>query len=220
MGQTTILTNNFASGEISPKMAARVDHPAYQTGCRELLNFIPMAMGGVRRRPGTYFLGATKSSVKSRLIPWVGKSATYVVELTDSLARFWKTDHTLLAATTTTEVVTPWDIAEMMAVHHDVLDGVLYVVHEDFHVRSLTEGTPPVLASTSITDGNSIIDGADASSDCPSTIGVNNGRLGLGATINRPDLLDQSRAPRATAYICGAPLESRRPSAPASKRFA
>ena len=200
MGQTTILTNNFSSGEISPKMAARVDHPAYQSGCRELLNFIPMSMGGVRRRPGTYFLGSTKSSVKSRLIPWVGKSATYVVELTDSLARFWKTDHTLLSATAVTEVVTPWDITEMMAVQHDVLDGVLYVVHEDLHLRSLTEGTPPALASVSLNDPNSIVDGADASDDCPSVIGVNNGRLDLGATTNRPDLLAQSRAPSPTAY--------------------
>ena len=200
MALTTILTNNFSSGEISPKMAARVDHPAYQTGCRELLNFIPMSMGGIRRRPGTYFLGSTKGSAKAHLIPWIGKDATYVVELTDSVARFWKTDHTLLAATATTEVATPWDIVELMAVQHDFLDGLLYVAHGDLKLRSLTEGTPPTLASVSFTDPNSIVNGADASGDCPSVVGVNNGRLTLGATGDRPDLLAQSRAPSATVY--------------------
>lgn len=49
-------------GEMSPLMDGRTDSPKYATGCRALENFIVRPQGAVFKRPGTEFLGITRSS--------------------------------------------------------------------------------------------------------------------------------------------------------------
>jgi len=51
----TIITS-FNTGEISPKIEARVDLEKYSSGCLRLENMIPTKYGGVERRPGTKFV--------------------------------------------------------------------------------------------------------------------------------------------------------------------
>ena len=198
MPHVTLLTNRATAGEIDPKMEARVDHPAYHEGMRTLENNLPMGLGGWRRMPGSYFDGYTDGSGadKARLIPWVGKTASYWVELTATKARFWQTDFALLGAPT--EVVTPWSAAQIWALQWVNIDGVLYFAHEDFRVRVLAEGSPPTLTQLSFTDPNNLVNGADAGSDCPAVCGWSGGRLVLGRTKNRRALIAQSRAPDAT----------------------
>ncbi len=47
---------SFNSGEMSPKIDARVDTEKYASGCKRLENFIPLKYGCVERRPGTIFV--------------------------------------------------------------------------------------------------------------------------------------------------------------------
>lgn len=46
----------FNSGELSPKVDARIDVEKYAGGCRILENFIPLKYGCVEKRPGTMFV--------------------------------------------------------------------------------------------------------------------------------------------------------------------
>ncbi len=47
---------SFNKGELSPKIAERIDIEAYQSGCKRLENFIPEKYGCITQRPGTYFV--------------------------------------------------------------------------------------------------------------------------------------------------------------------
>lgn len=52
----TIVTTQFNSGEISPKLYGRHDLKGYYAGEQKLENFIPHPQGGVQKRPGTYYI--------------------------------------------------------------------------------------------------------------------------------------------------------------------
>lgn len=43
----------YTSGEVSPKIDARTDIEAHESGCRHLDNFISRIYGVIERRPGT-----------------------------------------------------------------------------------------------------------------------------------------------------------------------
>lgn len=53
---------SFHHGEMSPLMAARFDKTFTTNGAESLLNFAPLAQGGVRTRPGTLYLNTLGST--------------------------------------------------------------------------------------------------------------------------------------------------------------
>lgn len=67
-----IMKNNFSAGELSPTLYTRTDIQQYANGAKTLKNVIPLVEGGVRKRPGTFFLGIKSDAV--RLIPFVVSS--------------------------------------------------------------------------------------------------------------------------------------------------
>lgn len=67
-----IMKNNFSAGELAPTLYTRTDIQQYGNGAKTLKNVIPLVEGGVRKRPGTLYLGLIPSSV--RLIPFVVSS--------------------------------------------------------------------------------------------------------------------------------------------------
>lgn len=75
--------SSFTSGEISPRLAGRIDLARYFTGCRTLENFLAHPHGGVMRRSGLRFIHETISQdKKSRLIPFeFNTKQTYVLEI-------------------------------------------------------------------------------------------------------------------------------------------
>jgi hypothetical protein len=63
---------SFNSGELSPACESRVELKQYASGCYKLENFIPMAQGPARHRPGTRFLGEVKNSAnRVFLMEWI-----------------------------------------------------------------------------------------------------------------------------------------------------
>lgn len=54
MAKTTIVKNNFSSGELAPVLSTRTDIAQYGNGAKQLKNVIPLVEGGVRKRPGTF----------------------------------------------------------------------------------------------------------------------------------------------------------------------
>ena len=58
----------FKNGLLSPKILGRTDIDEYQYGCKELLNMLPLPMGGAITRPGT--IHRSMFSSKMAIIPW------------------------------------------------------------------------------------------------------------------------------------------------------
>ena len=82
---------SFNAGEVSPFIDARTSLEKYRSACRTLENFQILPYGGVIRRPGTQFLGATKSATtQTRLIGFNFSTTTrFVIEMGAGYMRFW-----------------------------------------------------------------------------------------------------------------------------------
>ena len=82
MGILRPLLTDFSAGELTPKLAGRVDLPVYFKGAQEITNFKVQTVGGVSKRPGTTLVSETVDSSAARLIPWVIDSSTvFMIEL-------------------------------------------------------------------------------------------------------------------------------------------
>lgn len=82
MSIATPAITSFTSGEISPRLAGRVDVAKYFAGCRKLENFHVHPHGGVTRRSGMRFvMEAASQSDESRLISFeFSVDQTYILE--------------------------------------------------------------------------------------------------------------------------------------------
>lgn len=86
--------NTFAAGEISPRLAGRVDAPVSFQGAQELTNFQVKVLGGVSKRPGTKYVAGTFNNAKTRLIPFViDHDTTFLIELTPSWIRIFSVEN-------------------------------------------------------------------------------------------------------------------------------
>ena len=86
---STILTN-FRAGELSPRLEGRVDLEKYNEGAQTLQNMIVLPQGGVTRRSGSYYAGASKDGGKVRLINFeFSDEQTYVLEFGLNYIRFY-----------------------------------------------------------------------------------------------------------------------------------
>lgn len=81
----------FNRGELSPRLAARVDQDAYGKGCYVLENFIPDIAGPAIKRGGTAFVKSTKDASKRSWFLRFELSTTeaYVLEFGDLYIRFF-----------------------------------------------------------------------------------------------------------------------------------
>ena len=134
------IQNVLNGGEITPLMRGRVDQPRYATGCREMLNFVPMPQGGVTRRPGTRFLGLAAGS-RARLVPFVF-SATQgrMLEFGDKTLRVWLPDGRLVADAAGAPLVfpSPYAAADLPGLRFAQSADVMYFVHPGYAPRKLS----------------------------------------------------------------------------------
>lgn len=71
MSLVPIIITNFTSGELSPRLAGRVDVSKYFNGCQALENFLVQPHGGVTRRGGMRFVArAACDAGASLLVPY------------------------------------------------------------------------------------------------------------------------------------------------------
>ncbi len=153
--QRPILTD-FTAGEISTKFNGRFDLPIYTKGCETVENWVPFAQGGIRSRPGTQYLAATKSGAKARMIPFVvSESNAFILEFTNNLIRIWK-DGALVGSPT--EVVSTYTTAQLFQIQYQKVRNILYLVHSGHVVSTLTwnGGTSFTLAALSIEFGTGV----------------------------------------------------------------
>ena len=86
-------TPSMNTGEISPRLSARVDFNKYPSGVETLENFVALPEGGIARRAGTRYVAATKTgaTVKSRLKKFeFSTTQNYIIEMGEYYFRFYR----------------------------------------------------------------------------------------------------------------------------------
>lgn len=83
MAKFNLISNNFKTGEFSPKMKARTDLDEYKTSCEEIFNMFPMKQGGVVKRSGTKYVQSLNDSADVvKTIPFIfSKEEAYIITL-------------------------------------------------------------------------------------------------------------------------------------------
>jgi hypothetical protein len=113
------LQASFSAGEISDRLAGRLDFAKYPAALETCENLIPLSEGGVTRRPGTRHAAEIKSSsVKGRLKKFqFSTTQAYVIEMGNSALRFYRNQARITVANTDAAVsngtfpanITDWD---------------------------------------------------------------------------------------------------------------
>ena len=216
--RTQQVITSFSSGQISPLTEGRVDTTQYQNSCRILQNFIVSARGGVRRRQGAHYIAQTKDGGPARLIPFVfNRDQSYIIELGDKYARFYRDDSILLEGDTRIapdkygdtlhragltdgptptavgdayEIVTPWDVDNIWDIQFAQANDVLVMVHPAYPTKTLSRYGA---TDWRIEDPAWVDDPWTAETGYPQTVAFFQQRLWFGGSPTKPQTLWASR---------------------------
>ena len=121
---------------------ARTSLDKYRSACRTLENFQILPYGGVIRRPGTQYVGTTKSSsAQSRLIGFNFSTTTrFVIELGVGYLRVWNPATGALQAISSggTELVTPYVGADLREIQYCQINDIMYFAHANYPPHKLS----------------------------------------------------------------------------------
>jgi hypothetical protein len=102
MARVSTIITNFRAGEFSPRLEGRIDLQKYNEAAKELTNMVSFPQGGITRRPGSYYAGASKDGGKVRLVNFeYSDEQAYVLEFGANYIRFFKDGGILTEATKT-----------------------------------------------------------------------------------------------------------------------
>lgn len=135
MPRVTIQQTNFTAGEISPRLLGRTDIDRYGNACASILNAYPIRQGGAKRRPGTRFNSATKTSAKrSALIPYAfSRDVSYMLEFGDLYVRVYPKGGGALLV----ELVSPYTEAQVADIDWAQTEDVLFLFHPSVPIQRL-----------------------------------------------------------------------------------
>jgi hypothetical protein len=133
--RVTLQNNNFTAGEISPRLVGRTDIDRYGNAARLLVNVVPVIHGGAKRRGGTRYVAATKtSSVKSRNVPFVfSRDQAYMLIFGDLNMRIYAAGGGALLA----EVVTPYTAAMLPDIDYVQGADTMFISHPTVPIQRL-----------------------------------------------------------------------------------
>lgn len=131
----------FNSGELSPKVYCRGDIDKHASGCKTLLNFVPLPQGGVQRRPGFEYISAAKNNnVATRLIPFqFSQTQAYILEHQNGNMRVYKDGGQVLDANNAIyELATPYLAADLPYLQYCQSYDKLFIFHQNYYPREIT----------------------------------------------------------------------------------
>lgn len=125
-----IMKNNFSAGELAPTLYTRTDIQQYSNGAKTLKNVIPLVEGGVRKRPGTFFLSDRPESI--RIIPFVVNSDnSYMLILKPLAIEVFDPRQKVIVAT----LITPYTAAQIPDIQFVQYRYEMYMTHKDVPVQ-------------------------------------------------------------------------------------
>lgn len=106
MPRSNPFTPSFNAGELTPRLAARTDFSKYPAGLETCVNMIPLAEGGLMRRPGSRYIADEKSaSVKGRVKRFeFSTTQAYILELGEKIMRFYRHQGQITVADTAASI--------------------------------------------------------------------------------------------------------------------
>ncbi len=156
---------SFSTGEITPRLSAKIDFAKYLSGCEKLENFIIFPHGGVTRRPGLRYVAETKDSTKTARVVKFQFSVTdaYILEFGDLYVRFYRNQAQIQSGGSPVEVVTPYTEAQLFELQFAQSADVMYITHGSHAPRKLTRAshTSWTLATVSFNPAPSFVDDTD-----------------------------------------------------------
>lgn len=92
MAYASPIQTSVNSGELSPRMVARVDFERYRNGCARARNIVLLPTGGFTKAPGSRYVNAIKDETKvGRLLPFrFSQDDAYIIEMAENAARFYR----------------------------------------------------------------------------------------------------------------------------------
>ena len=111
MPQETIymIQPSFATGEIAPEVASRIDLDKYASALLTAENAYIRPYGAVYKRGGTLFCGKTKYNKKKVILrEFTTQKGSYMLEIGDRYIRIWKNGEYMGI-----ELMTPFEEAEL-----------------------------------------------------------------------------------------------------------
>lgn len=143
------IKTSFNAGELSPRLAGRVDVSKYQFGCALLENFIVLAHGGFKRRPGSKFVQEVKdSSKKTRLIPFIfNEEQSYVLEFGHQTLRFFTNGGILTETAKNITGATKANPCVITSVAHGFSNGDQVIIAAVGGMTQLNTGRPFTVAN-------------------------------------------------------------------------
>lgn len=176
---------SFASGEVSPEMAGRIDARQYQSGAAKVLNYLPIPQGPVTRRAGSRHVAQQYGTDDRQvwLIPFVyATDEALVIELSQGIIRLIRDGELVTWATQMDVGYSGFNLTAntvTFAEEHGLVEdeAILFVVDETGALPTgLTLGTTVyanIVDSYTIKVGS----GADASATLIDLTGSTSGRV-------------------------------------------
>ncbi len=90
MAKLNVAQTAFSAGELSPGMYGRSDLREHSEGAKTISNFIVRPQGGLTRRPGSIFAGASLADDQTRLIPFPVTGRRFLIEMGNGFLRVWE----------------------------------------------------------------------------------------------------------------------------------
>ena len=85
-----LMQSSFATGEVSPEVASRIDMEKYQAALLQAENCYIRPYGAVYKRPGSIYCGMAKKN-KVRLIEFKSTvNHAFLLEVGEGYIRIWK----------------------------------------------------------------------------------------------------------------------------------
>lgn len=138
MAKVTLIQTNFTSGELSPRVSARVDIARYNNGAKEITNGFPQVQGGITYRWGTRFMGETKSSGRVRLVPYIfSNTQSYMLEVGDLYVRLYNKDGQILSGGSPYEIVSPYTIAQALTFDYVQGADTMFIASSQLPIQRL-----------------------------------------------------------------------------------
>ena len=194
------LLYNVFMGETSPLIAARIDSPVNEMGARHMENMIPMMTGGLRKRPGTLFVGNTDRDAntgeykEARLIEWLlSDGSCLILEMTKGAISVWR-GNTVIQA-----LPSPYTAEQVKKLHYAASADELWIVHRDHRPMILKWNgnkveEPIERLFPNFTNGEGERDFITKNNN-PSCVAFDSGRLCFAGSNNEPNRIYLSRAP-------------------------
>ena len=140
MTRASIIQTSFTTGEISPRLRARVDLQQYNSGCEILENFMIMPHGGVIKRPGCRFIHEAKTVDKTILVPFrFSTIQAYIIEVGVGYFRFYKDGGIILDPQTDQiyELANNYTADQLLELKWIQSADILFLFHKDVAPQQL-----------------------------------------------------------------------------------